>query len=187
MFISATNHEESSPATCASKRDRCHQHQPGPYNARKPATPGRGEIVEDPRRPRMQINAQNCLHCKTCDIKDPTQNTTGASGEAGRSIRTCDGSADGPAATAPAAESAQRNIGEPRTAKHRLSTTVQRRLYVPIQYPGKIRSNPKFAELVGSANPLRRHPVASRAGATTPTCCWCRSRSSSPARSATAA
>ena len=25
-------------------------------------------------RPRLQINAQNCVHCKTCDIKDPTQN-----------------------------------------------------------------------------------------------------------------
>ncbi len=27
-------------------------------------------------RQRLQINAQNCLHCKTCDIKDPTQNIT---------------------------------------------------------------------------------------------------------------
>ena len=26
------------------------------------------------RAPRLQINAQNCVHCKTCDIKDPTQN-----------------------------------------------------------------------------------------------------------------
>jgi electron-transferring-flavoprotein dehydrogenase len=36
------------------------------------------EIVrgEDGSNPRLQINAQNCVHCKTCDIKDPTQNIT---------------------------------------------------------------------------------------------------------------
>ncbi|HEU4646883.1 MAG TPA: electron transfer flavoprotein-ubiquinone oxidoreductase, partial [Burkholderiales bacterium] len=32
------------------------------------------EIVRDDAGPRLQINAQNCVHCKTCDIKDPTQN-----------------------------------------------------------------------------------------------------------------
>ena len=34
------------------------------------------EIVEDPgtAEPRLQINAPNCVHCKTCDIKDPEQN-----------------------------------------------------------------------------------------------------------------
>jgi len=32
------------------------------------------EIVRDGDAPRLQINAQNCVHCKTCDIKDPTQN-----------------------------------------------------------------------------------------------------------------
>jgi electron-transferring-flavoprotein dehydrogenase len=32
------------------------------------------EIVRDADEPRLQINAQNCVHCKTCDIKDPTQN-----------------------------------------------------------------------------------------------------------------
>lgn len=32
------------------------------------------EIVIENRAPRLQINAQNCIHCKTCDIKDPTQN-----------------------------------------------------------------------------------------------------------------
>lgn len=34
------------------------------------------EIVEEPQGPRLQINATNCLHCKTCDIKDPGQNIT---------------------------------------------------------------------------------------------------------------
>jgi electron-transferring-flavoprotein dehydrogenase len=32
------------------------------------------EIVRADGAPRLQINAQNCVHCKTCDIKDPTQN-----------------------------------------------------------------------------------------------------------------
>ena len=32
------------------------------------------EIIEEAGKPRLQINAQNCVHCKTCDIKDPTQN-----------------------------------------------------------------------------------------------------------------
>ena len=37
---------------------------------------GAGQIVrnDDGSDPRLQINAQNCVHCKTCDIKDPTQN-----------------------------------------------------------------------------------------------------------------
>jgi len=30
--------------------------------------------VREDGTPRLQINAQNCVHCKTCDIKDPTQN-----------------------------------------------------------------------------------------------------------------
>lgn len=30
--------------------------------------------AEDGNGDRLQINAQNCIHCKTCDIKDPTQN-----------------------------------------------------------------------------------------------------------------
>ena len=34
------------------------------------------EIVEADGEPALQINAQNCVHCKTCDIKDPSQNIT---------------------------------------------------------------------------------------------------------------
>lgn len=41
------------------------------------------ELVEDPEGPRLQINAQNCLHCKACDIKDPTQNITWVPPEGG--------------------------------------------------------------------------------------------------------
>ena len=86
VFISATNHVEEQP---------CHLRLKDAsvpisvnlslYNAPEtrycPA--GVYEIVEDPSGPRMQINAQNCLHCKTCDIKDPTQNINWAVPEGG--------------------------------------------------------------------------------------------------------
>ena len=38
---------------------------------------------DDGANPRLQINAQNCVHCKTCDIKDPTQNIDWAVPEGG--------------------------------------------------------------------------------------------------------
>ena len=42
------------------------------------------EIVrEGTQAPRFQINAQNCVHCKTCDIKDPTQNINWVTPEGG--------------------------------------------------------------------------------------------------------
>ena len=34
------------------------------------------EVIEENGEQRFQINAQNCVHCKTCDIKDPAQNIT---------------------------------------------------------------------------------------------------------------
>ena len=43
-------------------------------------------LYEDDRtksNPRFQINAQNCVHCKTCDIKDPAQNITWVPPEGG--------------------------------------------------------------------------------------------------------
>ena len=39
--------------------------------------------VEDGSTDRLQINAQNCVHCKTCDIKDPTQNIVWVAPEGG--------------------------------------------------------------------------------------------------------
>jgi electron-transferring-flavoprotein dehydrogenase len=39
--------------------------------------------VEDDNGKRLQINAQNCVHCKTCDIKDPTQNIVWVTPEGG--------------------------------------------------------------------------------------------------------
>jgi electron-transferring-flavoprotein dehydrogenase len=78
VFLSNTNHEENQPA---------HLTLLDPSKAisvnwdiyRSPETrycpAGVYEIVgEDAGTPRLQINAQNCVHCKTCDIKDPTQN-----------------------------------------------------------------------------------------------------------------
>ena len=38
---------------------------------------------DDGGNPRLQINAQNCVHCKTCDIKDPTQNINWVTPEGG--------------------------------------------------------------------------------------------------------
>ena len=41
------------------------------------------EFVEEGGSPRLQINAANCVHCKTCDIKDPTQNINWVTPEGG--------------------------------------------------------------------------------------------------------
>ena len=86
VFLSNTNHEED---------------QPGHLRLADPAVPvtlnlarydapeqrycpaGVYEIVTDGDDPQLQINAQNCVHCKTCDIKDPTQNITWVTPEGG--------------------------------------------------------------------------------------------------------
>jgi electron-transferring-flavoprotein dehydrogenase len=77
VFLSSTNHEEN---------QRCHltlkdNSVPLTVNLARYDAPeqrycpaGVYEILTDGDTPRLQINAQNCLHCKTCDIKDPTQN-----------------------------------------------------------------------------------------------------------------
>jgi len=77
VFLSNTNHEEDQP---------CHLTLIDPnvplaknfplYDepAQRYCPAGVYEIVEDAAGQRFQINAQNCVHCKTCDIKDPSQN-----------------------------------------------------------------------------------------------------------------
>lgn len=77
VYLSNTNHEEDQP---------CHLQLKDPtipidVNLPKFAEPaqrycpaGVYEVIEDEGAPRFQINAQNCIHCKTCDIKDPSQN-----------------------------------------------------------------------------------------------------------------
>lgn len=86
VYLSNTNHGENQP---------CH------LVLRDPAVPvdlnlvlydapeqrycpaGVYEIVQEKGKPHLQINAQNCVHCKTCDIKDPTQNITWVPPEGG--------------------------------------------------------------------------------------------------------
>jgi len=79
VFISNTNHEENQPAHLtlrdASVPVDVNLHKfAGPESRYCPA--GVYEYVKDEGtgNERLQINAQNCVHCKTCDIKDPTQN-----------------------------------------------------------------------------------------------------------------
>jgi electron-transferring-flavoprotein dehydrogenase len=78
VFISNTNHEENQPAHLTlldpSKAISVNWNEyRSPETRYCPA--GVYEIVgEDTGSPKLQINAQNCVHCKTCDIKDPTQN-----------------------------------------------------------------------------------------------------------------
>lgn len=77
VFLSNTNHEEDQPIHLTLKDPKvpitvnlaCYD---SPEQRYCPA--GVYEIVEESGSPRLQINAQNCVHCKTCDIKDPTQN-----------------------------------------------------------------------------------------------------------------
>jgi electron-transferring-flavoprotein dehydrogenase len=78
VFISNTNHEEDQPAHLTLKNANVPVETnlalyDGPESRYCPA--GVYEYVEAAEgKKRLQINAQNCVHCKTCDIKDPTQN-----------------------------------------------------------------------------------------------------------------
>jgi electron-transferring-flavoprotein dehydrogenase len=77
VFLSNTNHEEDQPVHLTLKDpaipvDVNLALYAGPEQRYCPA--GVYEFVEEAAGPRLQINAQNCVHCKTCDIKDPTQN-----------------------------------------------------------------------------------------------------------------
>lgn len=77
VFLSSTNHEEDQPSHLKLKDHETPIKFNLPnYNepAQKYCPAGVYEIVMENDNPRFQINAQNCVHCKTCDIKDPTQN-----------------------------------------------------------------------------------------------------------------
>ena len=79
VFLSATNHEENQPAHLTLKNKEVPiSTNLALYDApeQRYCPAGVYEIVResDGSNPRLQINAQNCVHCKTCDIKDPTQN-----------------------------------------------------------------------------------------------------------------
>jgi electron-transferring-flavoprotein dehydrogenase len=87
VFISNTNHAEDQPVHLTLKNPNV----PVEINLAKFAGPeqrycpaGVYEFVKtDEGRDRLQINAQNCVHCKTCDIKDPTQNIVWVTPEGG--------------------------------------------------------------------------------------------------------
>jgi len=77
VFLSSTNHDENQPSHLTLKDPSI----PVKVNLAEYAGPearycpaGVYEFVGDADNARLQINAQNCVHCKTCDIKDPTQN-----------------------------------------------------------------------------------------------------------------
>ena len=77
VFISNTNHAENQPSHLVIKD----QSIPVSLNLKTYAGPeqrycpaGVYEYVEKDGQPHLQINSQNCVHCKTCDIKDPSQN-----------------------------------------------------------------------------------------------------------------
>ncbi len=78
VFISNTNHEENQPVHLQLKDPAVPISVNLPlYDApeQRYCPAGVYEIVTDERgQSQLQINAQNCVHCKTCDIKDPTQN-----------------------------------------------------------------------------------------------------------------
>jgi electron-transferring-flavoprotein dehydrogenase len=87
VFISNTNHEENQPAHLTLKDPTVPTainlaRYAGPESRYCPA--GVYEFVKDTDgSDRLQINAQNCVHCKTCDIKDPTQNIVWVTPEGG--------------------------------------------------------------------------------------------------------
>jgi electron-transferring-flavoprotein dehydrogenase len=87
VFISNTNHEENQPAHLTLKDAGVPVNvnlatYAGPEGRYCPA--GVYEYVKTPEgSDRLQINAQNCVHCKTCDIKDPTQNIVWITPEGG--------------------------------------------------------------------------------------------------------
>ncbi len=87
VFVSNTNHEEDQPVHLQLKDPSI----PVAYNlplydepAQRYCPAGVYEIVDEAEGdPKFVINAQNCVHCKTCDIKDPTQNINWVTPEGG--------------------------------------------------------------------------------------------------------
>jgi electron-transferring-flavoprotein dehydrogenase len=87
VFISNTNHEEQQPSHLilsdpAKAVDVNWMRYRGPEARYCPAGVYEFVGVEE-GAPKLQINAQNCVHCKTCDIKDPLQNITWVPPEGG--------------------------------------------------------------------------------------------------------
>ena len=88
VFLSNTNHEEDQPVHLRLKDPTVPvAHNLALYDApeQRFCPAGVYEILrdDDGANPRLQINAQNCVHCKTCDIKDPSQNIDWVTPEGG--------------------------------------------------------------------------------------------------------
>ena len=86
VFLSSTNHQEDQPVHLVLRDPAI----PISVNLPEYAEPaqrycpaGVYEVIEGSSGPYFQINAQNCVHCKTCDIKDPSQNITWVTPEGG--------------------------------------------------------------------------------------------------------
>ena len=86
VFLSGTNHEEDQPVHLRLRDPAI----PISVNlpeygepAQRYCPAGVYEVIEESTGPRFQINAQNCVHCKTCDIKDPAQNINWTTPEGG--------------------------------------------------------------------------------------------------------
>ena len=79
VFLSNTNHEEDQPCHLKLTDANIPLQQNLPmYDepAQRYCPAGVYEVIEENGEQRFQINSQNCVHCKTCDIKDPAQNIT---------------------------------------------------------------------------------------------------------------
>ena len=86
VFLSSTNHEEDQPSHLQLRDESIPlQHNLPLYDepAQRYCPAGVYEVVDEDGDKRFQINAQNCVHCKTCDIKDPRQNIIWAVPEGG--------------------------------------------------------------------------------------------------------
>jgi len=88
VYLSGTNHADGQPVHLKLKNPAVAiEHNLAIYDSpeQRYCPAGVYEIVreEDGSNPRLQINSQNCVHCKTCDIKDPTQNITWVTPEGG--------------------------------------------------------------------------------------------------------
>lgn len=86
VFLANVSHEENQPSHLKLANPDTmikvnHCEYASPETRYCPA--GVYEIVQENGGPKLQINAQNCVHCKTCDIKDPTQNITWVCPEGG--------------------------------------------------------------------------------------------------------
>ena len=86
VSFSGTNHEENQPCHLFLKNKNIPIKRNLPLfaePAQRYCPAGVYEVLTENEKPRLQINSQNCIHCKTCDIKDPKQNITWVSPEGG--------------------------------------------------------------------------------------------------------